>query len=161
MKRITAEVLDRTQLSAEDSKDLIDWSLALAQKTDFDPAVLFYPRTVISRALADGEPILYLPLHPVVMFESLAPQPGLGKGHIAMSLYRIGQEMQDVAHQTGYGEMYFITNDPDEVKATQKRGWIVAMHDAEQGKWLMKFRVQNPATAPISRSKPDADLHQD
>src|SRR6266702_2624777 len=139
MKRITAELLD--SVTEQDTKELFEWSLALKEKNNFDSDVLFYPRCVVTRAVADGEPIVYLPLHPVIMFESLAPKPGLSKGQIAMALYRIGEAVEQVAQSTGYGEMYFLTNDEDEVKATSRRGWIICLYDSEKKTWLMKRRV--------------------
>jgi hypothetical protein len=138
MKKITAEILDRSELTAEDTKDLIEWSVALAHKSNFDPDVLFYHRTVITRAKSGDEPIVYLPLQPVMMFESLAPKPGLSKGHIAMSLYRIGEVVEEAATQMGYGEMYFLTNDEPEMLATSRRGWTVCLYDSEKQTWLMK-----------------------
>jgi hypothetical protein len=141
MKKITAEMLDRTQLTEQDTKDLFEWSTLLSAKNNFDPEVLFYPRTMIARAKADEEPIVYLPLHPVIMFESLAPMPGLTVRQTAMALYQIGEVMEQVALDTGYGEMFFMTNDADEVKATSRRGWIISLYDPEKGTWLMKRRV--------------------
>ena len=141
MKKITAEILDRTALTPDDTKELFEWSALLREKNNFDPDVLFYPRTVITRAKADEEPIVYVPVHPVLMFESLAPKPGLSLGQTAMALYRIGELTEQVARDAGFGEMYFLTNDEDEMKSASKRGWVVCLYDPEKKTWLMKLRI--------------------
>ena len=144
MKKITAELLPLGALTEEDVRDFVTWVQGLRHVNNFDPEVMFYDRTAMCRSLADGVPELYLPIQPVLMYESLAPRPGLSKRHIAMGLYRIGELMDTACQQLGFGEQYFITNDPDEVAAVCKRGWSVCLHDKEKGEWLMKKRTPRP-----------------
>lgn len=138
MMNVVPELMPVSSLPVADAKLFADWAWERRAETNFDPDTLSYTRSCVAKVSdADGA-FMFVPFHPVLMFESLISKPGLGAGKTAIGLNRIGQEAERVAHDTGHGEAYFITNDKDEVALTAKRGWVIALHDNERGMWLMK-----------------------
>lgn len=136
--KITAELMPVGCVSQEDAELFRDWAWRRRIQTNFDADTLTYPRSCMAKASDSNGALLFLPFHPVIMFESLISKPGISAGKRALSMYRIGQEVERIAQQTGHGEAYFITNDANEVAATSKRGWTVVLHDPERNLWLMK-----------------------
>lgn len=133
-----AELMPISSISPEDAQTFADWAWARREQTCFDADTLSYIRSCIAKVSDAAGPIMFLPFHPVLMFESLISKPGIGAGKTALGLHRIGQEAERIAHHTGHGEAYFITNDAAEVALVVKRGWTIALHDGEKGLWLIK-----------------------
>ena len=77
----------------------------------FDPAVVGYPKTVMLRAKSEDENLLFIPLQSVLMYDSIAPKPGLSPRHEALALARIGQVVDQVAQDTGTREVFFFCRD--------------------------------------------------
>jgi hypothetical protein len=142
MKKVSAQILERYRLSQEDVELLFNWSIQLGTNS-FDPSVLFYPRTVVCKASSGGDPIAFVPIQPVLMYESLAPKPGISELQTVLALYRFHQIGEQAAKEYGYGEMYFLTNSEGEMLASSKRGWVVSLYDPEKHTWLMKRRIPN------------------
>ena len=58
----------------EDVKQIVDWSLANAEHSQFDPQTLTYPLLDVICA-ENGKAVLYVPVQLVAMIEALAPNP--------------------------------------------------------------------------------------
>jgi hypothetical protein len=141
MQTIKANVTALCNVTEDNAKKFIKWVWAFRHKNNFDMQVMTYPRTVMFTAENESGPLAFLPAQPVLMFESLAPKPGLTNKQTAMSLWRIGEVAADVMKDTGLRESYFITNDQDEADSCEKHGWTKLLHDSDKGQWLMKRRV--------------------
>ena len=135
---ITAELMPVASVTPQDAELFSGWAWERREQTCFDPDTLSYPRSCMAKASDGDGSFLFLPFHPVLMFESLITKPGVSASKTALGMFRIGEQAEAIARQTGHGEAYFITNDADEVALTQKRGWVVVMQDAEKKLWLMK-----------------------
>ena len=136
MKTITADILPLGALTPDDIADDATWVTSVPN--NFDPNVTSYPRCVMTRALADGEPFACVALHPVLTFESLAPKPGTSVLQIARGLKAIGDVVDQVGKIGGFGEATFITTSEAEMELCVKRGWKVVMHDPDRRMWLLK-----------------------
>jgi hypothetical protein len=141
MKTITASVLPPHAMGAEQGKNFCDWVWSIP--TNFDPETVSYPRAVIAKASADGEPFMYVPVHPVLRFESLAPKPGTSKLQIAQGLREICRIVDQAAKQTGFAECEMLTNSEDEMKLCVKRGWYITLYDPACNTWLLRHKVQH------------------
>lgn len=154
MKKITGDVLRQEDLTEQDAENFVAWVFAQQDKNDFDPSVMYYPRTVMCRALADEEPFLYVPLQPILMYESLASKPGTTSRQTAMGLWKISEAIDKLALETGFREAYFITSDEREATVCSLRGWTIIMHDPERKVWLMKHRVKPKEAGDSQISEP-------
>lgn len=154
MEKITADILRQQDLTEQDAEKFCEWVYAMKDKNNFDPAVMWYERTIMCRAQAGEEPIAYLPLQPVLMYESLAPKPGATSRQIAMALWKIGEVVDDAARATGFHEAFFITSDEREATVCSLHGWAIIMHDHERKTWLMKHRIKPTETADSQISDP-------
>lgn len=163
MKTITASIhalnnpTRECDLTEKDAENFVQWVYEL-KDNNFDPGVMFYPRTIMCRAQAGEEPIVYLPLQPVLMFESLAPKPGLSSRQTAMALWKIGEAVDKAALETGFREAYFFTNDEREAQVCALHGWKIAMYDDKQKAWLMKHKISEPKKeeSPLPEAKVEA-----
>lgn len=149
MKKVTAELLPLAAMTPPDTHDFVEWVTSI--RNNFDPEVMGYPRTVLCRAKAGDEPIAYVPLHAVLMYESLAPRPGTSALQLAQGLREISAVADQAAAQTGHGENYFLTNSEEEMKLCVKRGWKVRLYDPERKEWLLRRKV--PAMALLDRGR--------
>lgn len=111
MKEITAEIMPLSVFPPEERSTFSAWAWNLRDRTQFDMDVIGYPRACIARASSEGTPLLYVPIQPVLMLESLAPDPTLTTNQKALALWRVMEEMDDVMKLTGMHETYFVTQD--------------------------------------------------
>jgi hypothetical protein len=137
VQTITADICPMYAVKPEDVKLFIHWMSEQRAQVDFDKETLSYPRSCMTHARKGEETVAMIPLQPVLMFESLVRKPELTKRQTALSLYRIGEEVERIAKDTGHREAYFITNDRDEAASCAKHGWTIELEDG-RGKWLMK-----------------------
>ena len=137
MKKITADVMPVSALGPEQARNMLDWMY----RDGFDAGVLHYPRTVVTRALADGEPIMYVPVGSILRFETLAAKPGTSVLQIAQGLQRISALVDQLAAETGFRECEMMTNSEAEKDLCIKRGWYVVLYDPSCSTWLLRHRV--------------------
>ena len=126
----------------EDAALFCKWAEEQRQDTDFDPGVVGYPRACMTKAMRDGQTIAMVPLHPVLMMESLIKDPNLTKTQTAATLFKLGELMEQVAKDSGHGECFFITNSKKEADMCEKhKGWIKVMYDPSKKTYLMKRKI--------------------
>ncbi len=142
MKKISADVLPVSALTEQEVQSFSEWVTSI--DNSFDPGITAYPRLVMSRALADDVPFAYVPLHPVLVCESLAPQPGTPVLQMARGLQALGEAVDQVGQMAGFGESYFITNSEPEMALCERRGWKAILHDPERKMWLLKRVLPRP-----------------
>jgi len=148
MKKIKAEILPITEMSQQDIQIFIDWVWKMRHLNWFDPQVLSYPRTVMCRADNGEEPLLYIPLQSVLMWDAIAPKPGLTPRQEAMCLWQIGEAVNQAMEATGHREAYFFTAD-DRVAD------ICARHDFEElrGIRVLRRKAKPPISNPSTEAK--------
>lgn len=110
MKKINADVLPLSAMTEQDVTNFKQWVWNLRSINMFDPVVMSAPRTVMCCA-GNDEPLLYVPLQPVLMFDAIAAKPGLTPRQEAMCLWKIGEKVDEVAKATGYQEIWFVCRD--------------------------------------------------
>jgi hypothetical protein len=145
MKKVTADISPVMALGPSQARDMLDWMY----RGGWNAEVLHYPRTVISRALADDEPIMYVPVGPILRFETLAAKPGTSVLQIAQGLQKISALVDKIGGEFGFREAEMMTCVEDEMKLCVKRGWYVVLYDAERKTWLLRHRL--PTTEPLNR----------
>jgi hypothetical protein len=112
MKKITADLLPIWQMSEQDQRNFTDWVWQMRKLNMFGgPQVLGYPRTVMCRAQSEEEALLYIPLQSVLMWDAIAPKPGITARQEALCLSRIVQSVDQAMEFTGHREVYFFTRD--------------------------------------------------
>jgi hypothetical protein len=141
MKKITADILRKEDLTIDDAEKYVEWAFRVKEKTNFDPTILYYPRTVLCRAKADDEPIVYLPLQPILMFESLAPEKNVTERQLALALWKINEAVDKMGLAAGFKESYFLTGDEREANVCSLHGWTIILHDPERKIWMLKHRI--------------------
>jgi hypothetical protein len=145
MKKVTADVMPIGSVPVEDAKKFISWIWDARFTTQFDKDTLSYPRSCMTRAQNDEETLMMVPIHPVLMFESMARKPGLTDRQSALCLWRIGQVVEKAMEDTGHREAFFLTNDSQEAETCSHHGWTKALYDPEKKTWLMKRKVAEPS----------------
>ena len=111
MNKISTSLSLVGAMSSTDTKNFIDWVWQARIINCFDPDVLKYPRTIMATAEEQEAALLYIPVQPVLMFESIAPKPGISPRKEALALWKIGQMLEDVSKMTGFQEQYFLCKD--------------------------------------------------
>ena len=141
MKKVTVEMQPMFQLAVENAKTFINWMWKIKDKVKFDPAPLSYPRAAMITVKQDDEPIMMMPVHPVLIIEAMATKPDTDKRWLAMGLWKVHEQMEQAMKHTGMYETYFLCNDEDEVKAVTRRGWTILLYDPECKTWLLRRRI--------------------
>ena len=125
ISRITARIRPLYEVPLEEAKNFCAWVFSLIGRTQFDMAIMNHPRMCMTSAHDEnGEPILYIPIQPVLMFDALAPRPGLSKKQIAFSMWKIGEITERAMQDSGICDAYLYTNDDDEADTCAKHGWV-------------------------------------
>lgn len=154
MKKITATAMPLYECTEEDAKLFMDWVWLQRSINMFDPQVLTYPRTVMCKAGTEEETMLYIPLQPVLMWDAIAPKPGLTARQEALCLWKIGQVVEDAMKLCGFGEAYFLCSD-DRVAD------ICAEHGFEEIKGVRVLRKKlKPEELPLSNTVIEAGCTQ-
>ena len=92
----------------DESKQILNW-LTNNTSNHFDPQILGYPTLQILCAYEDtGEVIAYLPVHRVLMMESIAVNPKASKLQVAQALRDLTKASELVADSIGIREVMFL-----------------------------------------------------
>ena len=113
MTKIKAEILALKDLGEREIALFKEWVWRLRHINMFEPKVLAAPRTVMCKAYDEktGDPLLFMPLQPVLMYDAIASSPDLTPRQEALALARINQQVEEIAKTTGFQEIYFICRD--------------------------------------------------
>lgn len=140
MKKVTADVCEIQHVGLEDAKNFINWAYLMRDKTQFDIQVMKHPRMCMTRALIDGQPSLYVPIQPVLMFDALTPDPAISNRERVLSMLRISELLETkIMPDTGMYDAYFYTNDAAQAEISAKNGW-----EEVKGVRLMRKRISAP-----------------
>lgn len=111
MKKIEAEIMPVAAVPITEIPILADYMHKMLGLNMFDMDVLSYPRTVMVKASDGEEPLVYMPLQAVLMYDSLAPKPGITPRQEAVCLKKIVDAVDEAARVTGFAETWFICKD--------------------------------------------------
>lgn len=111
MQKIKAEILALCDLTQADRDNFSQWVWRQRSTNLFQTDVMKAPRMVMCKALKGEDAALYVPLHPVLMFDAIASAPDLTPRQEALALWKIGQEADRIARDTKHREIYFICRD--------------------------------------------------
>lgn len=106
-----------------DLKQLGEWLQLNLARNGLDPQVLGYPSLAVLKACHNGTTLAYLPVHHVVMMESLAPNPSPPNGSLALAVRQLVTVVAYNAYQKGAREIYFIGSDEETNKFAEKHGF--------------------------------------
>lgn len=108
--KIQAEIKIVGKMEPPEQQEFTDW----VQKTPlnmFDPDVIGYPCAMMLKAFDENGALLYIPLQSVLMYDSIAAKPGITPKQEALSMWRIGELVDSIQKDLGYGESYFVCRD--------------------------------------------------
>lgn len=163
MRGIESIVIPMCSILKSDVLKFIEWMTPeQRKKTDFDKSVIGYPRACMVQVQQNKETIVQVPLHPVLMLESLVQNPHLTDSQLVLALASINEEIQKVMQDTGMAEVFFQTTIERFADICANNGWEKNMYDPEQGKWLLKKRANINWAELLEKqngdnNKPDAE----
>lgn len=137
MKKIEAELMPISAMSEQDIKDFMAYVWEMKSLNMFDCDVIGYPKTVMLRAKSEDGNQLFIPMQSVLMFDSIAPRPGLSARHEALALAKIGEVVVQAARDTGTKEIYFFCRDDRVADLCARHGY-----DEIKGVRLLRKKVQ-------------------
>lgn len=138
-----AELMPMCCVHPEDAEKFTEWMKTQAVRTNLDPDVLGYPRACMARLSRNDVTLAMLPLHPVVMLESLASSPELNDWALILGVVELDGVIEKAMETTGMCEAFFLTPIERFANTAESRGWIKALYDPEKKTWLMKKKVNN------------------
>lgn len=109
--KIEAEIKAVGRMDIEEQKQFSEWVWNLRKLNMFDSEMISYPRTTMLKASDATGALLYIPLQPVLMYDAIAAKPGITPRQEALSMWRIGELVDSVQKDLGYGESYFVCRD--------------------------------------------------
>src|ERR1700734_1297643 len=107
MQKTTAEIIPLQSMSPEDQELFIKWVWEARHINLFDADVLTYPRVVMCKASDGDDQQLFIPLQAVLMYDSIAPKPGITPRKEAVSIARIVDKVVETMKDSGMAETYF------------------------------------------------------
>jgi hypothetical protein len=123
MKKIKAEILPVASIGEDEAKTFAEWVWKMRHLNMFDMNVIGYPRTAMLKASDEEKALLYMPIQSVLMFDSIAPRPGLTPRQEALCLARIRDLVDDVAKSSRHRETYFFCKDDRVADISIKHGY--------------------------------------
>lgn len=142
MRNIETDLLPMCVVPASDAEKFVAWMTPeQRQKTDFDKSVIGYPRACMTRVQQDQKTIVLVPVHPVLMLESLARESDLTDSQLVLALISINEKLQQVMQDSGMAEVFFQTNIERFADICEHSGWEKNLYDPIKGTWLLKKRA--------------------
>lgn len=108
--------------SPEDADQAAEWLLNTPDNL-LDPAVITYPNLRTLRVDVDGEPVLYVPFHPVFCLESLGVKPGVSPRKLAYALRKAQDALEELARAYGIKEIVQACKEPTTLAFSQRHGY--------------------------------------
>lgn len=121
--KIEAEIKAICQMDSVETKEFAEWVWRGRDLNMFDPEVIRYPRATMLKASSGSGALVYIPLHSVLMYESIAAKPGISAKEEALCLRRITALVDQVQQELGYGEAYFMCRDERVAEIALRHGF--------------------------------------
>ncbi len=106
----------------EDAAKMAEW-IQSTPHNGFDPGIADYPHLMAFVVEQDGEPIMYLPVHPVLCIESVACKPDINGREYIEALLKAKSLTEDMARQWGIREIYTSSVYEPMVKTLRRHGY--------------------------------------
>jgi N-acetylglutamate synthase-like GNAT family acetyltransferase len=106
----------------EDAEKMAEW-IQRTPNNGFDPAIADYPGLMVLVVEKDGEPIMYLPVHPVLCIESVACKPGISGREYIEALLQVKSATEHIARQNGIREIYTSSVYEPMAKTLRRHGY--------------------------------------
>lgn len=106
----------------DEKAQVIEWGEKNKARNAFDPKVLDYPLTRTVAAF-NGKTVAFIPLHPVLIMDSVAPNPEADGRDLHDALESFLECAEGYARLSGMGEVMFLASDERVARATLKRGF--------------------------------------
>lgn len=108
--------------SPEDAAQASEWLLNTPDNL-LDPAVISYPNLRTLKVDVDGEPVLYVPFHPVFCLESLGVKPGVSPRKLAYALRKAQDALEELAKAYGIKEVIQACKEPTTLAFSLRHGY--------------------------------------
>ena len=141
MKKIQACILPVGALPPEDQQNFAEWVWRSRALNMFDPDSIDQRFSAMCVAGSEKNPMVYIPLQPVFVYDAIAAKPGITPREEALCLWRIGQAVDEKMAETGIGETWFICRD-DRVSD------ICLRHGFEEIRGVRLLRRKLPKSPP-------------
>jgi len=105
-----------------DGQNMADWILSTPHNS-FDPAIATYPHLHTFAIEDEDGPLLYVPIHPVLVVESVAARPNITAKKYIMALTEAKSAIEDMARQSGIREIYTNSGYGPMIKALRRHGY--------------------------------------
>lgn len=150
LRNIVASIKMISETTAEEAKQFMEWMWKFRWKTHFTPAVMDHPRMTIMKASDETGDLLYLPLQTCLMFDCLAPRPGLNRAEMSLSFQKINELLEKGMTATGICDAYFYTEDgefADKVATHKGVGW-----EEVRNVRLLRKRIAPPVLPELAKN---------
>lgn len=114
------------RLADRGNEPVMEWLSANASRNGFDPEVLDYKCTKVLAAHNNGTVYVYMPAQPVVMLESIGPNPEAKPLEVATGVMELvkAAAMMAVSSDPPISEMYFLASDELTAKGAKAMGFV-------------------------------------
>lgn len=102
---------------------LAAWLLANKDRNSLDPDVLDYPRAEVLVACEGEVPVAVMPVHAVVMLESMGYRPGTPAKDMVNAVDALIDSATSIATSAQMKELVFLSSDPEVDRAAERRGF--------------------------------------
>lgn len=118
----------------EEKEQFTQWAERNKARNAFDPDIFGYPMLQTYCAF-NGKVVAYMPVHPVLVMDSVAPNPEAEARDLHDALESMLEAAEKCARMSGMGEVMFLASDERVARAAERRGF------RESGMRLMRKKV--------------------
>jgi hypothetical protein len=106
----------------DEATQFTEWSLSTRQN-GLDPDIANYPNLRTLTIELDGEPAIYVPIHPVLVIESVAVRPGLTPRQYITSLLQAKSTIEQIARGYGIAEIHTSSTYQPMIRTLARHGY--------------------------------------
>ena len=114
--------MDVRDAKPSDGQNMADWVLSTPHNS-FDPSIATYPHLYTFAVEDEAGPVLYVPVHPVLMVESAAVRPNITAKKYITALKEVKTAVEDMARQYGIREVHTSSGYGPMIKALRRHGY--------------------------------------
>lgn len=113
------------RLADKDAEPVKEWLSANSARNGFDPEVLEYKCTKVLAAHLNGTVYAYMPVQPVIMLESIGPNPEAKPLEVATGVMELvkAAAFGAVNSEPPIRELYFLASDQLTAKGAESMGF--------------------------------------
>ena len=107
----------------EEREQFLSWAEGNRLRNSWDERVLDYPLCAVMAAV-NGKVVAYIPTHPVLILDSVAPNPEASAEELQEALLMFLGAAEKCAKMTGMGEVMFLASDPRVAAGSKRQGFV-------------------------------------